>query len=65
MGKKEDKEMLNTVLSIVAVISGIGLIVAVQKEYEDINKENRRLKRCVIKAHSQGYREGIGTWLQK
>ena len=65
MGKKEDKEMLNTVLMVVGFISGVGLIVAMQKEYEDNNKEKRRLKRCVIKAHSQGYREGIGTWLQK
>ena len=57
--------MLNTVLMVVGFISGVGLIVAMQKEYEDNNKEKRRLKRCVIKAHSQGYREGIGTWLQK
>lgn len=65
MGKKEDKEMLNTVLMVVGFISGVGLIVAMQKEYEDNNKEKRRLKRCVVKAYYKGQREGIGTWLQK
>ena len=65
MGKKEDKEMLNTVLMIVGFISGVGLIAAMQKEYEDNNKERRRLKRCVVKAYYAGQREGMGTWLKK
>lgn len=57
--------MFNIIMTVVAVISGIAFLICLKVEYDRQERQERRLKRRIVRAYYYGKREGIDEWLSK
>lgn len=57
--------MFNIIMTVVAVISGIAFLVSLKAEFDRQERQERRLKRRIVRAYYYGKREGIDEWLSK
>ena len=53
------------VLMAVGIIAGIGFLVSLKAEFNRQEKEERKLRRRIVRAYYYGKREGIDEWLSK
>lgn len=57
--------MFNIIMTVVAVISGIAFLVSLKAEFDRQERQERRLKRRIVRAYYYGKREGVNEWLSK
>lgn len=47
------------------VVAGIAFLICLKVEYDRQERQERRLKRRIVRAYYYGKREGIDEWLSK
>ena len=52
-------------LMIVGVVAGIGFLVTLKVEFDKQERQERRLRRRIVRAYYYGKREGIDEWLSR
>ncbi len=52
-------------LMAVGVFAGIAFLIGLKVEYDRQERQERRLKRRIVRAYYYGKREGIDEWLSK
>ena len=52
-------------LMIVGVVTGIGFLVSLKVEVDRQERQERRLRRRIVRAYYYGKREGIDEWLSR